>query len=153
MLSQPSLHSNVVERRADTDRGVATAKTTLLEAVVKRFSNIEHEPLYSLATILDPRYKNRYFSAEVKDEVGELLLAKLAEEETRCRPEDERPATETSTQPEPPDIEVPPAKRCSLLLSVHNEILKENIEKEQQLASPSAMQVQNYLSEVPIDRS
>ena len=45
----------LLESQANTDRGVATAKATLLEAVVGRFNNIEHEPLYSLATILDPR--------------------------------------------------------------------------------------------------
>lgn len=45
----------LLERQANTDHGVGTAKATLLEAVLRRFSNIEHEPLYTLATILDPR--------------------------------------------------------------------------------------------------
>ncbi|MEQ2189027.1 hypothetical protein GOODEAATRI_020969, partial [Goodea atripinnis] len=30
---------------------------TLLEAVTKRFADIEEEPLYSLATVIDPRYQ------------------------------------------------------------------------------------------------
>lgn len=82
-----------------------------------------------------------------------LLLAKLAEGETRCTPVDERPVVGTSTELGPPDTDAPAVKRCSLLFTVHNEILRENIEKEQQLASASAIQVHNYLSEVPIDRS
>uniref|UniRef100_A0A096M0C2 Uncharacterized protein n=1 Tax=Poecilia formosa TaxID=48698 RepID=A0A096M0C2_POEFO len=44
----------LLERQASTDHGVCTAKVTLLEASVRRLSNIEHEPL-SLGTILDPR--------------------------------------------------------------------------------------------------
>ncbi len=35
------------------DHGVKTVKSTLLEAVEKRFSDVELEPLYCLATILD----------------------------------------------------------------------------------------------------
>lgn len=50
----------LLEKQASTDRGVGTAKATLLEAVVRRFNNIEHEPLYSLATILDPRQVTNY---------------------------------------------------------------------------------------------
>lgn len=58
----------LLERQADTDHGVGTAKATLLEAVVRRFSNIEHKPLYSLATILDPRQatRNTVFSSPNK---------------------------------------------------------------------------------------
>ena len=63
---------------------------------------------------------------------------------------DETPVAGTSTELGPPDIDAPAAKRCSLLFAVHNEILKENIDKEQQLACPSAI---HSLSEVPIDRS
>lgn len=81
-----------------------------------------------------------------------LLLAKLGEGNTRCTPVDENPSG-TSTELRPSDKDEPAAKRCSLLFAVHNEILKESIEKGHQLASPSAIQVQNYLSEVPIDRS
>lgn len=45
----------LLERQSSTDHGMDTAKATLLDAVVKIYSNIEHELLYSLATILDPR--------------------------------------------------------------------------------------------------
>lgn len=42
-------------RAADTDRGVSTAKATLLEAVQRRFADIEKNPLYAVATAMDPR--------------------------------------------------------------------------------------------------
>lgn len=35
----------LLERKASTDPGVGTAKATLLEARVRRLSNVEHEPL------------------------------------------------------------------------------------------------------------
>lgn len=38
-----------------TDHGVKTSKSTLLDAVNKRFADVETEPLYSVATIIDPR--------------------------------------------------------------------------------------------------
>uniref|UniRef100_A0A1A8IX08 Zinc finger, BED domain containing 4 n=1 Tax=Nothobranchius kuhntae TaxID=321403 RepID=A0A1A8IX08_NOTKU len=43
------------------DHGVKTTKATLLEAVSKRFADIEKEPLYSLAIIIDPRYKDKFY--------------------------------------------------------------------------------------------
>lgn len=44
-------------------------------------------------------------------------------------------------------------KSCSLLLSVHDELIKENAEVEPLLASPSSVQVRSYLSELPTSRS
>ncbi|KAJ8391358.1 hypothetical protein AAFF_G00089880 [Aldrovandia affinis] len=45
----------LLAREAETDRGVGTLKATLLEAVQTRFRDIEEEPLYTVATFLDPR--------------------------------------------------------------------------------------------------
>ena len=42
-------------RATDTDRGVGTAKATLLEAVQRRFKDIEKNPPYAVATAMDPR--------------------------------------------------------------------------------------------------
>ncbi len=45
----------LLKKSTEMDHGVKTVKSTLLEAVEKRFSDVELEPLYCLATILDPR--------------------------------------------------------------------------------------------------
>ncbi|XP_016330604.1 zinc finger BED domain-containing protein 4-like [Sinocyclocheilus anshuiensis] len=50
-------------RESQEDTGMKTMKTTLLEAVKKRFATIEEDPLYAVATLLDPRFKDRYFSS------------------------------------------------------------------------------------------
>lgn len=45
----------LLAKEAAADHGVKTTKATLLEAVPKRFADVEKEPPYSLATIIDPR--------------------------------------------------------------------------------------------------
>lgn len=45
----------LLNRETDEDNGVKTMKATLLEAVKKRFSDVETNPLYFISTILDPR--------------------------------------------------------------------------------------------------
>ena len=55
-----------LNKTAETDSGVKTTKSALLEAVNKKFETSFSEQLYNLATILDPRYKDRYFDADLK---------------------------------------------------------------------------------------
>ncbi|XP_023805814.1 zinc finger BED domain-containing protein 4-like [Oryzias latipes] len=76
----PSIRAltRLLEKTAETDHGVKTSKATLLEAVQKTFRDIECERLYSIATILDPRYKDRYFSDAVKPQIRGLLSNVLA---------------------------------------------------------------------------
>jgi hypothetical protein len=50
-----------------------TLKSTLPEVVSKRFVGILSEPLYCVATMLDARYKNRYFDADKKQGLPEML--------------------------------------------------------------------------------
>ena len=50
----------LLARENEEDTGIKTMKKTLLEAVQKRFKTIENEPLYAVATLLDPRFKDRY---------------------------------------------------------------------------------------------
>ncbi|KAJ8004519.1 hypothetical protein DPEC_G00137120 [Dallia pectoralis] len=52
----------LLARENEGDTGIQTMKTTLLEAVQKRFKTIENKALYSVATLLDPRFKDRYFT-------------------------------------------------------------------------------------------
>lgn len=64
---------------------------------------------------------------------------------------------DTSTSrptPDQPSVELT-AKRVSLRLSVHDEILKEVVrnEEKQLLCSPSSVQSHHYLFKLPIKRS
>ena len=48
-----------LSREESTDAGIKTMKSTLLEAVTERFDYVETETIYSIATLVDPRYKDR----------------------------------------------------------------------------------------------
>ncbi len=42
-------------KQMDEDHGIKTMKSTLLDALQRRFSNMEQNPLYCIASLLDPR--------------------------------------------------------------------------------------------------
>lgn len=67
----------LLSKEADTVHGVKRTKTTLLEAVNKRFHQTESDPMFCIATSLDPRYKGAYFDEEVKQPTRETLNAHL----------------------------------------------------------------------------
>ena len=73
-----------------------TLKSTLLEAVSKRFVGILSEPLYCVATMLDARYKDRYFDTDKKQGLPEMLHTpdKMETDTVTVRTEDERPWTD-----------------------------------------------------------
>ncbi|XP_039460356.1 zinc finger BED domain-containing protein 4-like [Oreochromis aureus] len=50
-------------RETDEDHGIKAMKGTLAAAVRTQFTDVEENPLYSIATLLDPRYKNRFSPA------------------------------------------------------------------------------------------
>ena len=127
----------LLSKAADTDSGVRTTKNTLLEAVSERFGSAVSEPLYYLATILDPRYKDRYFDTVTKQAAVNMLQTQVDKMTHSDR------ATET------PDTEEPQEKKIrtsdegeKLLLDMHDEILEENSIMEQQAGLTSNTSVQ-----------
>lgn len=57
----PCVHALVrfLSKESEDVQGIQTMKTTLLDAVHRRFTQVESEPLYTVATLLDPRYKDK----------------------------------------------------------------------------------------------
>ena len=56
------------------DNGVGTIKQEILDSLDERFGDVEDSPLLLVATLLDPRYKDKMFSSndicqKAKDEV------------------------------------------------------------------------------------
>ncbi|RXN39558.1 zinc finger BED domain-containing 4-like protein [Labeo rohita] len=83
----------------DEDHGIKTMKSTLLDALQRRFSNMEQNPLYCIASLLDPRYKDRFYSnTDTARQAKEMLILELqkmsvgdtATPETHGAPADER---------------------------------------------------------------
>ncbi|KAK7152399.1 hypothetical protein R3I93_010572 [Phoxinus phoxinus] len=65
-------------------------KATLLAAVKKRFSDVETNPLYFISTILDPRYKDRFFSNNTAPEEAKLHLKQKLQMMSRAEAEGSR---------------------------------------------------------------
>lgn len=64
----------LLNKTADTDRGVKTYKSTRgCEQAIRWHS----EPLYSVATMLDARYKDSYFDADKKQGLPDMLQTQL----------------------------------------------------------------------------
>ncbi|KAJ3608020.1 hypothetical protein NHX12_025070 [Muraenolepis orangiensis] len=135
-----------------SDHGVKTSKATLLEAVSRRFAEMEKEPLYSLATIIDPRYKDRLFSNEVKAEVKGRLLDQLVEQQ--IQPPDQAPGASAASDTDEPVEKVP---RVGSVSSMLDEIMEEAGPEPQAHGDDNAAAVQSqvalYLSEPAISMS
>lgn len=67
----------LLTKETDEDQGIKTIKGTLAEAVKKRFNDMEKNPLYCIATVLDPRYKDRFFSNINPTEAKEMVMQEL----------------------------------------------------------------------------
>ncbi|KAJ8369558.1 hypothetical protein SKAU_G00095860 [Synaphobranchus kaupii] len=152
-------------------------KQTLLEAVNRRFSSTEGEPLYSVATLVDPRYKDRYFTGAVTaNDARDALMREIRKVELLndgAASATTEPAASTSTEDlasvdaEPVDAE--PAEKVprreeaagssqsrpkSSLMALYDNILKEQGDSGTGSNSDVALvQMQKYLKEPTISRS
>lgn len=132
----------LLSKAAETDSGVRTAKSTLLEAVNDRFESTSSEPLYYLATILDPRYKDRYFDTDTKQEAINMLQ-KQVDKMTHSTSATDTPDTE---EVEPQKKKMRTESDGQSLLDMYDEILEENMEQQAGLTSPTGVQVLMTLS-------
>ncbi|KAM3843239.1 zinc finger BED domain-containing protein 4-like [Diretmus argenteus] len=117
--------TRMLKETVPTDRGVKTTKETLLKAVETRFGDVEEKPMYYISTILDPRYKDLFFTRASKRQATEMLRDELHKMER-----DRLAATEN---PGPQRNEEPPAKRSrddnnNSLLGAFQAIIAENTE-------------------------
>ncbi|XP_076828944.1 zinc finger BED domain-containing protein 4-like [Brachyhypopomus gauderio] len=151
-----------LSRENEDDEGIKKMKSILLEAVNRRFRDVESEPLYTFATLLDPRYKDRCFTnIEASKQAKALLVVEVMKTEEVLRKttaDSSEPAEGASCS-----AALEPAKKTprmdsashSRLESIFDEMLKENtVESVSQLATTSArFEIQTYLSKPTIQRS
>nr|XP_043897683.1 zinc finger BED domain-containing protein 4-like [Solea senegalensis] len=148
----------LLARENQGDTGIKTMKTTLLEAVQKRFKTIENEPLYAVATLLDPRFKDRYFTSadsikHAKDaltqevEKMEVLQSRTTPEGAERVPENPHKAPRMEAQPDSS------SSRKSSLKGLFEEILQEHDEERGASSTSTQVQIQTYLTEQTVPRS
>ncbi|KAK0142029.1 Zinc finger BED domain-containing protein 4 [Merluccius polli] len=134
-----------LSRETDDDHGIKTMKGTLAAAVTRRFSDVEEQPFYSIATLLDPRYKNRFFSnTNTTGNAKEMLMLELLG---------------SSVEEEDHDLQEPPARKpcrdqaSSSLDSIFDEIADEGASVLLNRAQlDSTAQLETYLGETTISR-
>lgn len=108
----------------ESDKGVQTARHTLLVAVSNRFDGVQTEPLYAIATMVDARYKDRYFDPDKKEEAQTMLL-KVVDEMANSDQQEEADGAIVD-DPGQVDQDAPPKRARGSLLDMYQEILTEN---------------------------
>ncbi|XP_052001687.1 zinc finger BED domain-containing protein 4-like [Xyrauchen texanus] len=123
-------------------------KATFLAAVKKRFSDVETNPLYFISTILDPRYKDRFFSNNTAPEAKLHLKQEL---QMMSRAEAEGSRAEAAEPPAKLFLKAQ-ASTSSCLDTVFEEIAKEQPQTAQPLAAGASIELDTYLGEAPSPR-
>ena len=80
----------------DDDPGIQTMKTEMLTSLERRFDDIEESELLLIATCLDPRFKDKFFSSEVKGLARKCVIDNIADTDVEVEPQSKRPRTESS---------------------------------------------------------
>jgi len=62
--------------KENDDRGVQTMKNEMMKSVKDRFTGIEDNYLLSVATIVDPRFKDRFFSSNISKSIAKEAAQK-----------------------------------------------------------------------------
>ena len=131
--------------QGDDDHGVYRMKAEMLQSIEKRFADVEEEELLVLATMMDPRFKDKFFSGAVnRQNAKKMLLDKCVKirENDSCystaEPPSKRPASDTTT---------------SKLWGCLSEILSEasTISSEDQDIDSISCEVERYLAEPLLD--
>ena len=72
-----------LEKHDDGDRGIRTTKADMLASLNRRYGNIETNATLMVAMLLDPRFKDKFFSrSDTKIKSLEALNSKLSEMNT-----------------------------------------------------------------------
>ena len=101
--------------KEDDDRGIQTMKEQMIHSLNSRFAGIEDNQLLSVATLTDPRFKDRFFGSNIVKASAKDMLQK----ELRKESPNESPVDNVDR------IQVPPPKRHknSSLLEVLSDII------------------------------
>ena len=146
--------------KTEDDAGVKTMKAALLEALSSRFQ-IDYQPVYTIATVLDPRFKTRFFSqvvsaavtGEMKTQLAAMHMQTTPPESTSdsARPETSQTTTEQPVQKKPRHAVV----KSSLFECLDNLLDSQVTQPTQSASTPNAGEVEldRYLGEPLIPRT
>ena len=128
--------------KEEDDRGIQTMKHQMAQSLKYRFAGIEDNKLLCLATLLDPRFKAKFFvnniiRASAKDMLEEELEADSAEES-----EVNSSASATEGRNDSTQTPSPKQQKRNSLLAVVSDILDNSSTKE---SSTTTSELDRYL--------
>ena len=130
------------------DQGIHTMKGEMIKSLKSRFAGIEENRLLSIATILDPRFKDKFFASNII----KMTMKEMLEEEIRkivpIEDDTSQSRQESSeVRSRPPTPPVPKHAKKDTLLNMYSEI----IEDSGTSSSNSADEFEQFLSEPLVD--
>ncbi|KAL7880086.1 hypothetical protein SRHO_G00023400 [Serrasalmus rhombeus] len=141
--------NRILAREDEADTGIKTMKKTLLQAVNNHCGTVEDEPVYALATLLEPRYKDRYFTSAESAKYAIDALTKELEEFLK-----NSGALETSEPPEKsPRVEAAAAPDKSSFMKESDQILEECEDPGTASSSNHAVDLHRFFTEKTITAS
>ena len=78
------------------DSGIQTMKLEMLTSLERRFDDIEESQLLLMATCLDPKFKDKFFSCEGKGLARKCMIDNIVDTDVEVEPQSKRPRTEFS---------------------------------------------------------
>ena len=117
--------------KQDEDHGVRTMKRKMLDSLNQRFADIEDIDFLALATLLDPRYKDKFFTTSSSCQYAkEMLLSEYTYflEDCEADETDEPPAKRPAR-----DDDKDPNKAVGLCIRDHFRILSSIPEEETEI--------------------
>lgn len=141
----------LLSREADTDQGVKTTKTALLDAVNKRFASIESDPMFCISTLLDPRYKDCFFEEDAKARIRVEVAAQLERPGTEGGGGDAIVSESEETSNHSPSKKTRVEGASSTLHEMFEEILEQKASERPK--TKATVQLEGFLAESPIPRN
>ena len=137
--------------KQDDDQGIRTMKGEMIKSLKSRFAGVEENRLLSIATILDPRFKDKFFASNII----KMTVKEMLEEEIQKVMADKDDDLSHSRQQSPSSVSrvgsltspVPKRAKKDTLLTMYSEI----IEDSGASSSSSADEVECFLSEPLVD--
>ena len=108
--------------KQDDDQGIRTMKGELIKSLKSRFAGIEENRLLSIATMLDPRFKDKFFASNISKTT---VKGMLEEEIQKIAPgEDFLSQSRQEGRPRTPSPPTQKRARKDTLLTMYTEILE-----------------------------
>ena len=132
--------------KQDDDQGIRTMKEELIKLLKSRFAGIEENRLLSIATMLDPRFKDKFFASNIsKTTVKEMLEEEI---EKIALGEDFLSQSRQEARPRTPSPPMQKRARKDTLLTMYTGIIEDSGSSS---SSYSGDKLELFLSEPLVD--